>query len=188
MRRRRTFFWGSWRFCRHLHPLAASLARQAKSLQEAGGGSHDDEHGRSFPSRCSCVLDVVSAPVDPLTSWRSHSALCALLTICRSFLRGSVRCLAIASPIAPSARVAISSQHFSASYMCSHCAFTARTASIAIAAARVLPVTPSSLVAANTRYSVREERGACEPHSLDPELESHDAEAGTTRNHAVHPL
>jgi hypothetical protein len=96
-----------------------------KSLHEAGG-SHDDVHRRPSCACCSCVLEASGALVDFLTSWPSHSSPRALLTICRSVLRGSIRCLAVASPVAPSARVAISAQHFCPAPMCSHCTSTAR--------------------------------------------------------------
>lgn len=77
-------------------------------------------------------------------SWPSHCPPRALLTICRSFPRGSIRCLAVASPVAPSARVAISTQHFSPP-MCSRCTPIARRQ--AISATQTTPVVSDSIPA-----------------------------------------
>ena len=146
MRRRRTFCGIPASNRRHRSlALAASLARQARVCMRPVDLTMICKHRRSFWP-CSCVLEAVSALVDSLTSWSSHCPPRALLTICRSFLRGSIRCLAIASPVAPSARVAISTQHFSPAPMCSHCTPTARRKTIAVT--QTPPVASNSAVVA----------------------------------------
>jgi hypothetical protein len=101
--------------------------------------------------------------VDSLSSGSSHCPPRALLTICRSFLRGSIRCLAIASPVAPCARVAISTQHFSPAPMCSHCTPTARRKTIAVT--QTPPVASNSAVVARqtTAIGAWQQRRACKP-------------------------
>jgi hypothetical protein len=148
MRRRRTFCGipASKRRHRSL-ASAASLARQARVCMRPADLTMLCKHRRSFWP-WSCVLEAVSALVDSLTSCPSHCPPRALLTICRSFLRGSIRCLAIASPVAPSARVAISTQHFSPAPMCSHCTPIARRKPTA--ATQTPPVAFDSTAAAPT--------------------------------------
>lgn len=55
--------------CRH-GAVGRKPRAPAKSLQDASGGSHDNNLRRSLFLCCLCVLEAVGALVDPLTSWR----------------------------------------------------------------------------------------------------------------------
>lgn len=140
------FLQGSWRGIVVMAPLAVSLARQQRVCRTPAV----DLTIITFVARCSsaaCVcwrLSVLWWIRSPPGA--SHCSPRALLAICRSFLRGSIRCLAIATPIAPSVQVAISSQHFSPTPRRSHCTFTATRTALAIV--RVPSVASQPTVAA----------------------------------------